>query len=359
MKTLLKINLILTFILILWGAVVRVTGSGLGCPDWPLCYGKMLPPFQYQSLLEWGHRMLASWVGLVTLALFVVSCFKKNRGWKTILAAVILILVLVQAGMGALAVKYELDPLVIMIHLAIAMIFFLLMLSLFLLFEDTSINLRVFSEGYNGGFAGMDLLRSKREQTRVPSGVFHAGENDRVPRKILGDLCFRYSQRFFIVLFIVAFAQFVFGGYVASVGAGLGCPDFPLCYGRLLPPSGDLLAKIHFVHRLGALTLLVLSTGILYFRRSLRHYELFEAHGVIEVERGLFILLMIQVALGVLTVIFKLPLPLRILHLAAGIGVVSMSFVLMLKLLLINRRFKFVIPAYSPSGTRTTSGDLV
>ena len=71
---------VFTFILIILGGVVRVTGSGLGCPDWPLCYGGVIPPMEFASLIEYSHRTLAVFTGIVIVAIGSIAVIKyRNR----------------------------------------------------------------------------------------------------------------------------------------------------------------------------------------------------------------------------------------------------------------------------------------
>ncbi|MGH2470017.1 MAG: COX15/CtaA family protein, partial [Chloroflexota bacterium] len=114
-----------TFILVILGAVVRVSGSGLGCGnDWPLCHGSVVPLFDLHTFIEWNHRLFASLVSLLT-ALAVVTAWlwvRKERPLLLKLAVGAFLLVVVQALLGAVAVKTDLSPQVVMAHLGTAML---------------------------------------------------------------------------------------------------------------------------------------------------------------------------------------------------------------------------------------------
>ena len=103
------------------GGVVRATGSGLGCPDWPLCHGRIIPPLDAAALIEYSHRVSASVLGLLVLALAALAwtTYRKDR-WISVPAIAAVGLVFVAAGLGALTVWTELDWWLRLLHLAIA-----------------------------------------------------------------------------------------------------------------------------------------------------------------------------------------------------------------------------------------------
>src|SRR5215212_3497996 len=82
-----------TYLLIVFGAVVRVTGSGLGCPDWPLCHGRLIPPAEVSAITDYVQRSLAALVGLPLAALFVAT-WRRQRHATTVFRAVNLLVLL-------------------------------------------------------------------------------------------------------------------------------------------------------------------------------------------------------------------------------------------------------------------------
>src|SRR3989440_532877 len=111
-----------TYALVVLGGVVRVSGSGLGCPDWPLCHGRVLPPLDLHAIIEYSHRTTASLTsGLVLVtAAFAWVAWRRRRD-IVIPATVALGLLVVQVVLGAVTVRLELPPMIVLAHLATAM----------------------------------------------------------------------------------------------------------------------------------------------------------------------------------------------------------------------------------------------
>src|SRR5688500_14322542 len=111
----------LTLLLIAVGALVRTTGSGLGCPDWPLCHGRMVPPFERTAIIEYSHRTLAAVVGLLIVGTSVVTWRTRTRDRAArALAVAALPLLGLQAYLGKVTVERELPAEVVAVHLATA-----------------------------------------------------------------------------------------------------------------------------------------------------------------------------------------------------------------------------------------------
>src|SRR5438270_5772198 len=90
----------LTFILIFVGGLVTSTGSALAVPDWPLAFGKLIPPLEGGIRFEWGHRVMAGAVGILTLCLAIFATYVEPRRWVRITAFGALALVILQAVLG-------------------------------------------------------------------------------------------------------------------------------------------------------------------------------------------------------------------------------------------------------------------
>jgi heme a synthase len=109
-------------LIVLTGAGVRLTGSGLGCPDWPQCYGGTTPPLESHAVIEYGNRLLTGFVGFAVITASVLAFFRRPYRWHLALFGALLPLGVVgQAILGALVVKYHLAPGLVMSHFILSM----------------------------------------------------------------------------------------------------------------------------------------------------------------------------------------------------------------------------------------------
>ena len=269
---------IATFALVILGGVVRVTGSGLGCPDWPLCHGGLLPPLETKAIIEYSHRIVASLlVGpliLVTVGMAWVSY--RRVPWVVVPATVALILLVTQALLGGSTVLNELPGAVVSAHLAVgeALLACLILLAVV-------------------AFRGpVQLIFSRR----------FFGRRDRFPLLILAAA-------------VGVYALLMSGSYVTITGATFSCVEWPLCQGELIPDQR--LPIIHMAHRL-----LVAIVGLFVM------YTLIQGSRKGRWPNPIRILSMIvgalfiaQVMVGAGTVWLTFPQEFRALHLAAGTAV--------------------------------------
>ena len=110
-------------LIVLTGAAVRLTGSGLGCPDWPKCYGQTVPPLDTHAVIEYGNRVLTGFVGLAVIAASALAWFRRPFRWHLALFGALLPLgVIGQAILGALVVKFHLAPGLVMLHFILSML---------------------------------------------------------------------------------------------------------------------------------------------------------------------------------------------------------------------------------------------
>jgi len=256
-----------TYLLIILGAIVRITGSGLGCGEhWPLCNGKLLPPLDLPTMIEYGHRLAAAAVSGLVAALAVYAWWlrretgNEKRETPGVAAYMALMLLVLQVGLGAVTVKLSLPPWTVILHLGTAM-----------LLLATLIVAAKLTPGASPGIPG-------------------------APRSRAGS-----------VALVLGFVTVLFGALTANLGAASACLGFPLCNGQVVP-EGNYLQHIHWVHRLLAYTLF----GYVWWW-ALRTRP-----------RGAWwvvALVTLQVTVAAAMVLLGLPTPLQAAHLAVGTAV--------------------------------------
>jgi cytochrome c oxidase assembly protein subunit 15 len=110
-------------LIVLTGAGVRLTGSGLGCPDWPKCYGRTVPPLDAHAVIEYGNRLLTGFVGFAVIAASLLAFFRRPfRRHLALFGALLPLGVIAQAILGALVVKHHLAPGLVMSHFILSML---------------------------------------------------------------------------------------------------------------------------------------------------------------------------------------------------------------------------------------------
>lgn len=300
------VALLLTFVVVVLGAYVRLSDAGLGCPDWPGCYGRLAVPDQAHQIAEanqsyphrpvetakaWKemiHRYFAGGLGILILSLAILAWRNRlTQGQPVILPLGLLALIIFQAVLGMWTVTWQLKPVVVMSHLL-------------------------------GGLATLSLLAWL---------VLRHGQYGQATTNGNAE-----SMRGYVLLgLIILVGQIALGGWTSANYAALACPDFPTCQGHWWPPTdfgeaftlwrglgvsyeGGVLTNearmtVHWLHRLGALVVFLylgwLSGRLLNAstNRAIRIAGL-----------TLAILLVTQVALGIANVVFYLPLPVAVAH---------------------------------------------
>jgi len=117
------VALVALSLIVLTGAAVRLTGSGLGCPDWPRCYGRTVPPLNIHAVIEYGNRIFTGFVGLAVIAASVLAWFRRPfRGHLALFGALLPIGVIGQAILGGLVVRHHLAPGLVMSHFILSML---------------------------------------------------------------------------------------------------------------------------------------------------------------------------------------------------------------------------------------------
>jgi len=310
---------LLVAILILWGGIVRLSGSGLSIPDWPLINGSLLPPlsdsdwqkvyqsyksqvsnltdpqssieiplsrFKFMFAIEYIHRFLASIVGIIFLAVFILS-LKIKPVWVQIRRLLITaaILLLGQAILGGVVVKKELQAELVAVHLGLAFLFFGLLLWMPLKISVTGANLSV----------------QKKSQGTALAWI---------------TLC-------------VVFIQIISGGLMAGTKAGLFMNTFPKMGDYLIPPLSALWSTIYetpfhnliqnqitiqFIHRWWAILALIMIMVLVFASVGKK----LSARGRIAL-RLVGSLAIFQLLLGIGNLMMKAPFGMSLAHLAVGL----------------------------------------
>jgi heme a synthase len=286
--------LALAFVVVVVGAYVRLSDAGLGCPDWPFCYGKPLPTeIAHPDALakawkEMGHRYLAGTLGILILALCILGW--RNRRSRALTTALVLV-VAFQAALGMWTVTLLLKPAIVTAHLL-------------------------------GGMATLSLLLwlALSESAHVP------------------DASLKALRPIAAATLMVVGVQVALGGWVSANYAALACPDLPLCRGRVLPDmdfanafhvvrelgqtaqgellSNDALTAIHWTHRVFAL--LAATAVVVLASRAFRYLP--------RLSITVALIVLVQFALGVSNVALGVPLPLAAAH-NAGAALLVASLV--------------------------------
>ncbi|HEX2830336.1 MAG TPA: COX15/CtaA family protein [Burkholderiales bacterium] len=295
----------LAFVVVVVGGFVRLMDAGLGCPDWPGCYGELSPAHAEESIAkavqaqggehgpvsmrkawkEMFHRYIASTLGLLILGLAVLAWrWREKLPRSPALASTLFVLVVLQGLLGMWTVTLLLKPVIVTLHLLGGMTTLALLVWLFLRQLD--------------GRPAVDRTAARK------------------------------LRPWALIAIAVVFTQIALGGWVSSNYAALACIDFPTCHGVWRPDmdfrhgfqlvrelgrtaAGEHLAyealtAIHWTHRVGALVTLIY-VGTLAFALS-------RARGLGRYAAALAVVLIAQIALGVANILAGLPLPVAVAH---------------------------------------------
>ena len=261
------------FALVTLGGVVRLTESGLGCPDWPLCHGKLIPPLDTATLIEYSHRLMATVVGVLVLATaLIVWRSYRRQPWLLIPVTLGFLLLVVQVLLGGFTVLRELPSGIVLAHLATAEALMVSMVVVCL----------VALLGASAPNIGEDNLRGR----------------DRFPILTLGAL-------------LAAYALLLTGSHMTVSGATVACgQSWPLCGGQFLPEG--YYATLHMVHRVVGLLvgLFIVTVLALAWHRKDKQWALGPTAAAVAV------IFLAQVGVGAAIVLMGFPIAARALHLS-------------------------------------------
>ena len=255
------------------GALVRANGAGLSCPDWPLCFGQVIPQFDFRIAFEWGHRVLAGGVGLVFLGLGITTLRIPRLG-RAMQAPLLIaaILLTVQIVLGGLTVLQLLASWTVTSHLITGNAFALAVV-----------------------LVARRLARLSNDPvSNVPATPFHRSLTTATG--------------------LLLFTQIVLGGLVSSNYAGLVCPDWPTCMNGEYFPTWSGIQGLHLFHRTVGYSLLLALLATAWVARdhagSRRWLAIAAGFGIA------------QVCVGIANVLLRLPVEVTALHSAFAAGLV-------------------------------------
>ena len=284
-KVVALLSLVVSFIQIALGGFVRASESGLGCPDWPLCHGKIIPPFEFHTLIEYSHRLNGSLLGILVAVLLILCIMRYRRDKQLMLANYAAFILVVSAGiLGGITVITELAWWIRLIHLGIAQ--FLAACLMYITYKFAFDNL-------SNDYSYLNPIRAwKWKKTLCVSLVF---------------------------LWIVS------GSYMVGIGASSSCSSWPLCKGLSIPDG--MSYQVHMGHR-------YISVVTLAFVGYISIELMIHAKGnklIKRVTHSALGLLGIQIILGAVTVWSGFSSHMKVTHLSVAtlvwLSVILMSLV--------------------------------
>ncbi len=273
-----------TLFLIFVGGLVTSTGSGLAVPDWPLSFGQFFPRMVGGVFYEHGHRMVAAAVGALTVAFAIAAWLVETHAIVRRLALVAVVTVIAQGLLGGLTVIFLLPPAISSAHACLAQAFLCLTVAL--------------------------AVMTRPDWSPAARPAADPG-----------------YARLTAVAAATVYCQLILGATMRHTGAGLAIPDFPLAFGRIVPPFDSAAVALHFLHRLGA----VVVTAVIGWTivRTLRGHG--RERALVRPALVAAALVVTQVTLGALTIWTQKAVLPTTLHVACGAAILGTTVVLALR----------------------------
>lgn len=263
---------ILTWGLLVFGASVRVNDAGLACPDWPLCFGEVIPTIDTGVFFEFGHRVVAGIVSLVFLALGIAAWRQKFSARILGLWALGAVVLTIQVILGGLTVLELLAEWTVASHLLVGNTFTLILLLFALALK-----------GEEGGWPSLDATTWAQRSGPLLLGAL-------LP------------------------VQLILGGFVSSSHAGLVCPSWPDCAGGVWFPTLSGLVGLQIAHRFVGYA--IAAAALYAFGSSMSHRHLRAPAALV------FGLVLLQISIGIGNVLLLLPVSVTLAHTGVGALVV-------------------------------------
>ncbi|MCL9773687.1 COX15/CtaA family protein [Vibrio methylphosphonaticus] len=339
---LIRLSLVLTVIVIAMGAYTRLADAGLGCPDWPGCYGQLMVPTdkvavqvantlyperaveQDKAWLEMIHRYLAGGLGLLVFMITVVGIAKERHKLGWLLPLSLSVVIVFQAALGMWTVTLKLMPIVVMGHLLGGFTMFsLLFFSYLRLRPSVEVDRQI---------GNSDVSVSPPRRPFLPKVIppSHVPEPTSLSRQASAPELPKTLKYLAAAALVVTIIQIMLGGWTSSNYAAVVCTSLPICEGRWFESLDFITAftpahlgvesyefgildyaarmTIHVTHRIGAMLVTVV-VGVLILQLIRQPHNAFKRLG-----RALATMLVVQLLLGVSNVVFHLPLGVAVLH---------------------------------------------
>ncbi|MDA0301527.1 MAG: heme A synthase [Chloroflexi bacterium] len=268
------VTVVATVIMIAVGSTVRTTGSGLGCPDWPLCYGGIFPPLEFAAIIEWVHRFIATIISTL-VAIQTVGAFAYRRTDPTLwrLALLSVALVAIQAILGGVTVLTGNAPWTVWVHLTMALIFL----------------------GNVTMMAALAYLGPERMRIMTPERA-------------------KFTRTATLTMWSMAVVLLI-GAYTVATDAGFGCTGWPGCPEGQIPfASGERLQHINWTHRFTVAGGFAVVAWLFLHVREMRACGPMLRKG----SHSLLGLYGLQIIIGGLTPLLDFIEPIRVAHLAVA-----------------------------------------